>query len=48
MARGAGLVHHGCSPRALNRWAPPNFARNSPATVSNVEFAALELQRFEA
>lgn len=25
-----------------------NFARNSPTTISNVEFAALELQRFEA
>lgn len=48
MARGAGLVHHGRSPRALNRWAPTNFARNSPATISNVEFAVLELQRFEA
>jgi len=32
---------------SLNRWAPTNFARNSPATISNVEFAALELQRFD-
>ena len=24
----------------------PNFARNSPATISNIEFRSLELQRF--
>ena len=48
MARGAGLVHHGRSPRALNRWAPTNFARNSPVTTSKFEIIALELQRFEA
>ena len=24
----------------------PNFARNSPATVSDIEFRSLELQRF--
>ena len=26
----------------------PNFARNSPATISNIEFRSLELQRFGA
>ena len=26
----------------------PNFARNSPATISNIEFRSLELQRFRA
>ena len=26
----------------------PNFARNSPATISNIEFVSLELQRFVA
>ena len=26
--------------------AMPNFARNSPATISNIEFRSLELQRF--
>ena len=26
--------------------AMPNFARNSPATISNLEFKSLELQRF--
>ena len=26
--------------------AMPNFARNSPATISNLEFRSLELQRF--
>ena len=26
--------------------AKPNFARNSPATISNIEFRLLELQRF--
>ena len=26
----------------------PNFARNSPATISNIEFISLELQRFRA
>ena len=28
--------------------APPNFARNSPTTTSNLEFRSLELQRFQA
>ena len=34
---------------SLSGQAPPppiNFARNSPATCSNIEFASLELQRF--
>ena len=28
-------------------WFPDNVARNSPAAASNLEFASLELQRFE-
>ena len=29
-------------------WFPSNVARNSPASISNVEFRTLELQRFRA
>ena len=28
-------------------WFPDNVARNSPAAASNLDFASLELQRFE-
>ena len=36
-----------CSPLAhIAAEATPNFARNSPATISNIEFRSLELQRF--
>ena len=31
---------------SINAETAPNFARNSPATVSNIEFRSLELQRF--
>ena len=36
---------------SLSGQAPPllsNFARNSPASTSNIEFMSLELQRFQA
>ena len=29
-------------------WFPSNVARNSPASISNIEFRTLELQRFRA
>ena len=34
--------------RARSRRRPVNFARNSPAACSNIEFISLELQRFRA
>ena len=32
----------------ITEWFPSNVARNSPASISNVEFRTLELQRFRA
>ena len=34
--------------RGLPEWFPSNFARNSPASISNIEFRTLEFQRFRA
>ncbi|ERH32804.1 hypothetical protein HMPREF1980_00251 [Actinomyces sp. oral taxon 172 str. F0311] len=42
----ARLISHAAL-ASLSPRAPTNFACNSPATISNFEFAALELQRFE-
>ena len=37
-----------CGVRERSRaWFPDNVARNSPAAASNLDFASLELQRFE-
>ena len=41
-----------CPPRRwpllceISEWFPSNVARNSPASISNIEFRTLELQRF--
>ena len=32
----------------IPEWFPSNVARNSPASISNIEFRTLELQRFRA
>ena len=32
----------------ISAWFPSNVARNSPASISNIEFRTLELQRFRA
>ena len=32
----------------MPEWFPSNVARNSPASISNIEFRTLELQRFRA
>ena len=32
----------------ISEWFPSNVARNSPASISNIEFRTLELQRFRA
>ena len=43
-----------CPPRRrpllceIPEWFPSNVARNSPASISNIEFRTLELQRFRA
>ena len=42
-----GQAHVTCSPRASSPLIPTNFACNSPVTISNHEFTALELQRFQ-
>ena len=47
---GGTCVAYGCpsTRQHCDRLAPPlsNFARNSPAVTSNIEFVPLELQRF--
>ena len=48
-ACGAGSLMCALRVDSLSGQAPPppiNFARNSPATCSNIEFASFELQRF--
>ena len=47
VARCACPAHVTCSPRASSPLIPTNFACNSPVTISNHEFTALELQRFQ-
>ena len=48
------LWHRWCSGRRrpllceTPEWFPSNVARNSPASISNIEFRTLELQRFRA